>query len=99
MQVSPLRRLTLYPTFTMYVAGVLVACAGAMDWIGLDIGVVILTTVAGLLIVTGVARELHIVHTLVDSQRAELLERIDNLTATLDHARIVLPASEERPRG
>jgi len=79
----------------MYVAGVLVACGVSVGWIRLDVGVVALSVIAVLLITVGISREVHTVHTLVNSQRDELLDRIDQLVAALHKAGVAVPQDSE----
>jgi len=89
---------TLYPVFTMYLAGVGVALGIAGELFSVDVGLVVLTVIASMLIMMALTREVRVVHTLVSAQRDELLARIDVLTTALEQAQANLP-SKERARG
>lgn len=95
---NPLRRalrsMLLYPTSTVYVAGVVVAVGVSTGWFGLNVGLVCLTAIAVVVVLVGLVREVQIVHHLVNSQRDELLNRISDLVETLQDAGIALPSRE-----
>ena len=86
------RRFTVfYPTTAMYLTGVVVACGISADLFSRDVGLVVLTVMASLLILVALTREVRTVHTLVNSHRDELLERIDQLLNTLHSAGVEVP--------
>lgn len=88
------RSATFYPVSTVYLTGSAVAVGITAGWFSLNIGLVCLTAIAIITVLTGLLREVRIVHHLVNSQRDELLARISDLVASLNEHDITLPPRE-----
>jgi hypothetical protein len=71
------------PALTVYVASVAVSAAVADNRIRVEVGMAALGFVALLTALASMHREVEKVHTLVNSQRDELVARITQLTAAL----------------
>ncbi len=85
-----------YPLTGVYLAGTAVAVLISADLLPLAPGLLGLLVVAGLMLMVGIRREVATVHWLVNSQRDVLLDRIDQLIATLTDAGVVVPDEENR---
>lgn len=99
--MSRLRRFTssiaFYPVTAVYVAAAAASAAVAGRYLRLDLALVIVALVAVMAIQLSMRHEVRTVHHLVNSQRDELVARIDQLTAALVAAG--LPVPDDRPGG
>jgi hypothetical protein len=87
-----------YPLTTLYIAAVLALEAAVSGLVRLDTAIIGLGIVTVILILASIYREVRYqraevkkVHTLVNSQRTELLERIEQLVAALQVAGVAVP--------
>ena len=81
------------PALIIYISAVLIAAAVAAQWVRGDVGVVVLGIVAVLAVLAAMHREVEKVHTLVNSQRDEMVAHIDDLTARVEQLTAVLIAA------
>ena len=85
-----------YPITGLYTGGVVCALFVADGEIDLPSGLIIFAFLALTALLLAAWKEVRMVHHLVDSQRAELLARIDELSALLVKAGVVPPLSGQR---
>lgn len=90
---------SFYPLSGAWVAGVvgaMLVSSGHTTW---DRALYGYTLFIGLLMLVSMWREVRVVHVLVNSQRTELVNRVDQLTALLKHEGIDLPADPRQREG
>jgi hypothetical protein len=75
--------LTFYPVTALYLVAVLVVYGVANHALRFDIGLVMLTLLAVAIFMVGLYWELHVVHSLVNSQHDELIQRGEDLKARI----------------
>lgn len=83
-----------YPITAVWLTGAVVAVGVARDWWDLPVGLVLLSSVSLLIFMISLKAEVVVVHRLVNSQRDELLNRIDTLVTYLVAAGVALPPGE-----
>ena len=84
-----------YPITIVYLAGLALAITVSEGIVDLSAGIAVLTLVAILAVLIALLREMRVVHTLVNSQRDELLLRIDVLVEALKDAGVAIPPSPD----
>lgn len=98
-----------YPLSTLWVAAMLILSAVVGGALRLDVGLTLLTLSAVLIVVLAMRRDVSTVHSLVNSQRDELVttikemgDRIRQLIVALQEAGVAVPHDEgvdrDRPR-
>jgi len=87
-----------YPLTTFYCAAVLATVGVAQRWFRLDVSIVALTVFAVLLLLLNIRKQVLDVHQLVNSQRDDLVERVEQLIDALHTAGVDVPG-EPHGRG
>jgi uncharacterized membrane protein len=85
--------IVFYPLSAFWVASSLAIMGVAQGWFRADLSIIILTLVGILLLLLNMHREVTAVHQLVNSQRDELVERIEQLVHALHMAGAQVPRS------
>lgn len=85
-----------YPLSTFWVGAMLVLAASSWDLISFAAGAVILGFLALLLILAAFRRDIAVVHTLVNSQHDDLVNRVQQLTEALVHGNVAVPREPEK---
>lgn len=92
-----------YPISVVYGCAAALAAAVASHRMRLDVGVVLLTLIVVATLLVSTRREVALVHSLVNSQRDDLVAtvqqmggRIDQLTAALVDAGVAVPRDESK---
>lgn len=80
-----------YPMTMLYLSGVACIIAVQEEVVTLGAGLILFTLAAIMAFVWAIAREVHTVHVLVNSQRDELLNRISDLIDALNEAGVDVP--------
>src|SRR4051812_36659548 len=93
------RSIAFYPVTQVYVAGSGILFAVVGRWVRLDVGLLLFTVFAVLVLLHATMREVAKVHILVNSQRDLLLERIQQLTDALRDADMIVPDERGTHRG
>lgn len=86
--------LLTYPISAVWLTGCAVAIGITQDWWDLPVGLVLLSSMSLLIFMVSLRAEVTVVHHLVNSQRDELLSRIDTLVSYLVAAGVALPPGE-----
>lgn len=89
---------TFYPVTSVYLAGVFVAYGLTAEWFGLGAGVISLTLIAILATLVSTAREVQLVHLLVEEQKEKLVEQICDLTEVVHEAGLNAPGEREKDK-
>lgn len=82
---------TFYPLTGFYVGAVAVLMLFAGDYIQLQVAILSVTSIFVGAVLFSMHQEVRMVHVLVNSQRTELIARIDQLTSALDDAGVPIP--------
>lgn len=82
---------SFYPLTGFYVGAVAVLMVLAGGYIDLQVAILSVTGIFVGAILFSMHREVRMVHVLVNSQRTELIARIDQLTSALDEAGVPVP--------
>lgn len=101
MTMTPARimhSITFYPLSLAWVGGVLVAAGASADCFSVIQGLLLWSLSVLLVFVYGLSRELRIVHSLVNSQRDELVDRNNQLVKMLNDRGITIPPPNRGPR-
>ena len=85
----------LYPVTAVYLGGVTVVVLVSESELDFAYGLLALTLVTLVAVMIAAWRELRTVHRLVNSQRDELLERIEVLVDCLRSSGVQIPATEQ----
>ena len=96
------RSILARPLTTLYLAASVVIVSGFTGWIDVNTALIVLTIMFFILLTLGLHREnkleskvvkaeLDTIHMLVNSQHDVLVERVDQLIATLEHAGVAVP--------
>jgi uncharacterized membrane protein len=83
--------IAFYPLTAFWIASSLAVVGVAQGWFRVDLSIILLAVVGILLLLLNMHREVTAVHQLVNSQRDELVERIEQLVHALHLAGAPVP--------